>query len=169
MVYASAMRCALFLGFALLAFQARAGIIEGRVIEVSDGQTITVLAREGSSMHRVRLAGVEAPSARTTPGSSARETLRKLVRGKQVRVDTRQMDAKGVLVGVVQVYRSPEEVIDPGLSLINAGWASVDKTNLSFHPEEAQREYAQAETRAKGRKIGMWRVPTPVRTLAEAR
>ena len=175
MDYAAAMRSIIFLLLSVLAEPASAGLIEGRVIEVSDGDTITVLARQGSSMHRVRLAGVDAPPAASQLGGLARENLRRIVRGKQVRVDTMAMSPKGVLIGVVQVYPNPkdcggagcEAAIDPGLSQLTAGMAGLDKANLAYQSEEAQRRYAFAEAHARTNKLGLWR-PAPQRYQVRA-
>ena len=54
----------LALALVFAASPACAGVIEGRVIEVSAGATVTILSRGGASMRRVRLAGVAAPARR---------------------------------------------------------------------------------------------------------
>jgi endonuclease YncB( thermonuclease family) len=167
------MRFAFPLLLSLLAWPAWAGVIEGRVIEVPDGDTITVLASQGTSIHRVRLAGIDAPALSSPYGGSARESLKRIARGKTVRVDTAAMDSKGRLVGIVQVFRDPkdcgnapcEERLDPGLTQLASGMAGLDKANLAYHSDEAQRRYAFAEAHARTNKLGLWRVPTPARTM----
>ncbi len=170
--YASDMRTLLVLVLALTACPAAADVIVGRVIEVPDGGTFTVLAREGTSLHRVRLAGIEAPKPNSAIGISSRDSLRKLVRGKTVRVETSAIDPKGLLVGVVQVMRDPkectgapcEERLDPGLAQLAAGFAKIDKSNLAFQSEDTQRQYDSAQVHAKASKTGLWRpAPQPAR------
>jgi endonuclease YncB( thermonuclease family) len=145
-----------------------AGVIEGRVIEVPDGGTITVLTREGASMHRVRLAGIDAPGRDRTYGSNSRESLRRLTVGKTVRVETAGLDAKGLLIGVVLVVRSAIEcgnqpcapVLDPGLSQLSFGWAVIDQSNLARQSDAAQKQYAVAEGQARTSRLGLWREPS---------
>jgi endonuclease YncB( thermonuclease family) len=151
---------------AFAALPAFAGVIDGRVIEVPDGGTITILSREGASIHRVRLAGVEAPGKDKPNWGSSRESLRRLASGKTVRVDTTAIDPKGQLVGVVSIVRGPRDCagpcagqVDPGLSQLSAGLATVDKTYLSHHPEEVQKRYSLAEAHARVSRLGLWRAP----------
>ena len=144
-----------------------AGVIEGRVIEVPDGATVTILSREGASMHRVRLAGIEAPARDRAHGNSSRESLRRLTVGKPVRVETNAIDPKGVLIGTVLVVRSEKEcggqpcapILDPGLSQLSFGWAVIDQANLARQPESSRRQYAIAEEQARASRAGLWRVP----------
>lgn len=167
MRYAERMRHLIALALVFAAWPALADVIEGRVIEVSDGATITVLATEGASMHRVRLAGIDAPGRDRTYGSNARESLRRLVAGKTVRVETTAIDARGLLIGVVLVVRSPKEcgdqpcapVLDPGLSQLSFGWAVIDQANLGRQSDAAQKQYAVAEAQARARRVGLWREP----------
>ncbi len=161
------MNCLLALVLVFAASSARAEVIEGRVIEVSDGATMTILSRGGASMHRVRLAGIEAPARAGTYGSSSRESLRRLTVGKPVRVETTAIDAKGLLIGTVLVVRSEKEcggqpcapILDPGLSQLSFGWAVIDKTSLARQPESSQRQYGVAQEQARASRLGIWRGP----------
>ncbi|MBS0336874.1 MAG: thermonuclease family protein [Proteobacteria bacterium] len=144
---------------------ALADVIEGRVIEVPDGGSVTILARGGTSLHRVRLAGILAPRPDSPSGVASRESLRRIVRGKTVQVDTSVLDTRGVLVGEVQVLRDPkdcrsqpcQERIDPALTQLAAGLASLDLAYDSRQPEETLQRYQTAQSQAKARKLGLWR------------
>jgi len=59
--------------------------IEGKVIKVADGDTITVLDAN-KEQHRIRLAGIDAPEKRQPFGNASRKMLRELVAGKEVKV-----------------------------------------------------------------------------------
>lgn len=86
----------------LLLGNAWAEALEGRVVRVTDGDTITVLdARK--VQHRIRLAGIDAPEKKQAFGTRAKENLSYLVFGKTVRVDGRKKDQYGRLVGKVLV------------------------------------------------------------------
>ena len=161
------MHLVIFLLLSILAGAAAAGVIEGQVIEVPDGDTVTVLARGGTSLHKVRLAGIDAPAMNRPNGGSSRESLKRLLRGKIVRVEATAIDPKGRLVGIVVVLQDLQkcaetpcdERLDPGLAQLNAGMATLNKANLAFQTEDAQRRYASAEAHARAQSLGLWRVP----------
>jgi micrococcal nuclease len=149
------------------AWPAFAGVIEGRVIEVPDGSTVTVLANQGASLHRVRLAGIDAPGRERTQGSASRENLRRLTVGKTVRIETSAIDAKGLLIGVVLLVRTDKDcggqpcapLLDPGLTQLAFGLAVIDKANLARQSDSAQKQYATAEAHARASRLGVWREP----------
>ena len=149
----------------LVAAPALAGTIEGRVIEVPDGASITVLAKEGSSIHRIKLAGIDAPGKERAIGGSSRESLRRMARGKTVRVETTKINARGLLVGVVQIERGPKDCIhppcsplfDPGISQLSAGLAKVNKSNLANLSKETQQLYLTTQEQARAQRRGLWR------------
>ena len=153
------------LAMLLAAWPAFAGVIEGKVIEVPDGATLTILSKEGASIHRVRLAGIDAPGKDRAIGGSSRESLRRMARGKVVRVETASIDARGLLVGTVLIERNPKEcghqpcapLYDPGITQLSFGLAKVDKSNVMFHSPESQKLYADAQAQAKAHRLGVWR------------
>ena len=118
-------------------------------------------------MHKVRLAGIDAPALSRPYGGSSRESLKRLLRGKIVRVEATAIDPKGRLVGIVVVLQDLQkcaetpcdERLDPGLAQLNAGMATLNKANLAFQTEDAQRRYASAEAHARAQSLGLWRVP----------
>ena len=149
---------------ALASGAAFAGIIEGKVIEVVDGATLTVLARRGASLHRIRLAGIDAPNVETPAGGKARASLHRLVHGKMVRVDTNAIDSWGRLVGLVTLPPQPDckearcaDAIDPALAQLRAGQAWVEVTSLLHQNEELQKTYTVVESTAKSKRTGLWR------------
>lgn len=144
---------------------ALAGVIEGRVIEVPDGATLTILSSEGSSIHRVRLAGIDAPGKGLAIGGSSRASLRRMASGKRVRVEANSIDARGMLVAIVQIRRGPNDcgtppcppTLDPVLTQISTGLAKLDKADAAIYSQETQKLYAIAEERAKASRLGVWR------------
>jgi endonuclease YncB( thermonuclease family) len=60
--------------------------IEGNVVNVADGDTITVLDSK-KEQHRVRIAGIDAPEKGQPFGNASRKGLRYLVGGMDVRVE----------------------------------------------------------------------------------
>ena len=161
------MKCLIALALFLTAWPAFAAVIEGRVIEVPDGSTVIVLSNAGASIHRVRLAGIDAPGRERALGNTSRESLRRLAVGKTVRVETSAIDAKGLLIGIVLVVRGAKEcgdqpcapLLDPGLSQLTFGLAVIDKANLPRQPESTQKQYAVAQDQARSSRLGLWREP----------
>ncbi|MDX1375545.1 MAG: thermonuclease family protein, partial [Burkholderiales bacterium] len=82
------------LGTLALAAPAPAATLLGRVVGVSDGDTITVLGAD-RARERVRLAGIDAPESRQAFGAAARRGLAGLVFGAEVRVEYAKRDRYG--------------------------------------------------------------------------
>ena len=74
--------------------------LEGKVVKVSDGDTITVLDKD-NAQHKVRFYGIDAPEKSQPYGKKSRKNLESYVAGKYVKVDTRATDRYGRTVGVV--------------------------------------------------------------------
>ena len=74
--------------FLLLAVlpSAHAEILTGRVVRVTDGDTIVVLDA-GKVQHKIRLQGIDAPERHQAYGTKSKEHLSDLVAGKNVEVD----------------------------------------------------------------------------------
>jgi len=65
-------------------------VITGKVVGVSDGDTITVL--ENRTQHKIRLYGIDCPERRQDFGTRARQFVSDMVFGKQVRVVKHDVD-----------------------------------------------------------------------------
>lgn len=156
---------------ALATGAAQAEVVVGKVVEVTDGATLTVLSKTGASLHRVRLAGISVPPADSVLGSRAREGLRRIIRGQIVRIDANALDSAGMMIGTIEIVRSEAECpvparckspIDPGVSQLTAGYAVVDEKTIQFRSEERQHRYAAAQADAKIHKRGVWKGHRPV-------
>jgi len=89
----------LFLGIALVASQTLAADFTGRVVGVSDGDTIAVL--HNGKGERIRLHGIDCPEKRQAFGKRAKQLTSNLVFGKTVTVQFVDRDRYGRTVGVV--------------------------------------------------------------------
>ena len=84
--------------------------------------------------------------------------------------------ASGRRVGIVAILQDPQKCaeapcdgrLDPGLSQLNAGMATLNKANLAYQTEDAQRLYASAEDHARAQSLGLWRVPRVERFAVRA-
>ncbi len=89
----------LFFSFALLTSQALAADFTGRVVGVSDGDTITVL--HNGNGERIRLHGIDCPEKRQAFGNRAKQFTSNLVFAKTVTVQALDRDRYGRTVAEV--------------------------------------------------------------------
>ncbi|HQR98195.1 MULTISPECIES: thermonuclease family protein [unclassified Polaromonas] len=139
-----------------LSIVAAAAVLEGRVVAVTDGDTVKVLDANKFE-HVVRLSGIDAPEKRMPFGQRSKQNLSDLVYGRWVEVEGEKNDRYGRLVGKVLVKGR-----DANLAQIQAG--------MAWHYKEYQREqtvpdrrmYAEAESMASMAKRGLWTDHNPV-------
>jgi len=137
------------------AFQAWAEEVRGRVVGVSDGDTITVLDA-AKRQHKVRLAGIDAPEKGQAFGNASKENLSKLVFDRQVTADCYKRDQYGR--EICRVFRGgtdiPLEQLRAGLAWHYARFANEQR------PDE-RAAYVDAEASAKASRRGLWSDKAP--------
>ena len=74
--------------------------ITGKVVSISDGDTITVLD-SSKTQHKIRLWGIDRPESHQDFGAKAKQFTSDLVFGKTVQVITEDTDRYGRTVGTV--------------------------------------------------------------------
>jgi micrococcal nuclease len=116
---------------------------EGRVIKVSDGDTITV--RSGTENIKVRLADIDAPEKDQPWGQKSREELGRLVAGKDVSIFSQTTDRYGRTVGHVEVSGKN---INREMVARGAAWA--------YRQYVRDPTMIDLETRAKLNRQGLW-------------
>ncbi|MDQ3712210.1 MAG: thermonuclease family protein [Acidobacteriota bacterium] len=134
---------------------AAAKVFEGKVIAVSDGDTITVLDTN-NKQHKIRFAGIDAPEAKQDFGNKAKENLSALLFNKTVRVISNKTDKYGRTVGTVLLDSK-----DINLEQIKAGFAWHYKEYAGEQSETERKNYADAEVIARRAKIGLWSMANP--------
>jgi endonuclease YncB( thermonuclease family) len=132
-----------------------AGTLAGRVVGVSDGDTITVLdgARQ---QHRIRLQGIDAPESKQAFGNVAKRGLSDLVFGQTVEVRFDKEDRYGRILGVVFLGGQ-----DMNLAMVSRGLAWHYKSYQRDQAPLDRQRYALAEDQARQAGIGLWRDPQP--------
>jgi endonuclease YncB( thermonuclease family)/methylphosphotriester-DNA--protein-cysteine methyltransferase len=76
-------------------------VIEGKVINVHDGDTITVL--ENTKKFHIRLQGIDAPELKQAFGSVSQQNLSRMVLGKQVSIFWTKVDKYRRTVGTIKL------------------------------------------------------------------
>jgi endonuclease YncB( thermonuclease family)/methylphosphotriester-DNA--protein-cysteine methyltransferase len=130
-------------------------VIEGKVIRVSDGDTIAVLDKD-NKQHKIRFQGIDAPESKQDFGQASKENLSKMVFGKQVTVVWEKVDKYRRTVGKVLLDGK-----DVNIEQVKAGFAWHYKKYADEQPPEDRLSYAAAEAEAKAAKRGLWQDPNP--------
>lgn len=131
--------------------------LQGKVIAVADGDTITILD-SGNKQHRIRLLGIDAPERSQDFGTNAKQHLSDLVFGKQVAVRYDKTDQYRRTLGKVMLGD-----LDVNREMLRAG--------LAWHYKYYERDqltpdrdvYSFEEARARKLGLGLWSQarPTP--------
>ena len=148
-----------FLLAATVCSTALAEMIEGRVVGVSDGDTITVLDRDQRQV-KIRLSGIDAPEKKQTFGQRSKQNLSRLVFNKEVRVEWHKRDRYKRTIGKVWVQPSDcnecAHTLDANLAQLNAGMAWWYRQYANEQPVEDQSRYSRMEADAQARRAGLW-------------
>ncbi len=142
---------AVLLGLAAAVFLIRRSTTDapfaGRVVEVSEGDTLTVL-RAGQPL-RIRLEGVDAPELSQAFGPQAKEFLTALASGREAQVSPKGREAGGIVASVAIDGR------DLGQQLMTSGFA------WHFTRRGVDPTYAASENEARSKRLGLWSDPSP--------
>lgn len=135
---------------------ANATELTGRVVGVTDGDTITVLA-PGNTEERIRLAGIDAPEKNQPYGQASKQHLSDQVFDRQVVVDWAKRDQYGRIIGKVLV-----DGRDANLEQVKAGLAWHYKKYQNEQELDDRLAYGRAEVAAREARTGLWEEPAPV-------
>ena len=147
----------LFVSLLLLISSAiSAATLQGKVVGVADGDTITVLDATNTK-HKVRLQGIDAPEKAQAFGQKSKQSLHELVHSKQVTIEFQKKDQYGRTLGKVLLNGN-----DICLEQIKLGMAWHYKQYESTQPKEDRAQYRQTEQDAKASKVGLWNDKNPI-------
>jgi endonuclease YncB( thermonuclease family) len=139
--------------------------ISGRVVAVTDGDTIKVLDAD-NVQYKVRLKGIDAPEQGQPFGKASRNHLAFMVAGKEVRVVSSGEDRYGRVLGKVWVQPadcpSCGKTLDANYAQVLAGMAWWYRYYASEQSAEDRGRYESAEDEARARGWGLWADPDPV-------
>ena len=131
-------------------------ILQGKVVSVADGDTITVLDAE-KTQHKIRLQGIDAPEKAQAFGAKSKQALYEMVHGKTVQVSFEKSDKYGRILG--KVLLDGQDICH---QQIKAGLAWHYKKYQNQQPLADRDAYSASETAAKNKKLGLWSDLRPV-------
>ena len=126
--------------------------IEGIVILISDGDTITVVHK--GKPEKIRLYGIDTPESTQTFGSVAQNFTYSMVYRKSVNVEPVTTDRYGRTVGIVKVDGKSlsEELVKSGFAWVYDRYCKKDMCD----------KWKQLEEAARQSKTGLWLQDDPV-------
>jgi endonuclease YncB( thermonuclease family) len=137
--------------FFIFSFSAGAAeILEGRVVGVHDGDTVTLLMA-GNQQLKIRLAQIDAPESAQAFGQRSKQSLSDMVFNKTIKVEKETIDKYGRTVGTLFV-----DGIDANKEQVKHGMAWVYRQYLH------DQSLLQVEEDARQAKVGLWSEPNPI-------
>ncbi len=135
---------------------AYAEITLGRVVGVTDGDTIIVLGAN-KIQYKIRLSGIDAPEKKQPFGTVSKKFLSDLVYDKDVSVEWHKQDQYGRLVGKVLVNG-----LDVNLEQIKRGMSWFYKKYQNELVLDDRLVYLHAQEGAQTNKSGLWIDKEPI-------
>ena len=139
------------LSLLLLSLSLFSAEIKGKVVAVTDGDTITVLDEMDKGNFKIRLNKIDAPEKKQAFGNKAKQYLSSLIFGKQVSVRFKEIDRYGRISGVIYC-----DGVEINLVMVQNGYA----WHYSYYDKTPA--YIQAEKQARADKKGLWADPNPI-------
>lgn len=131
-------------------------VIEGKVIGVHDGDTVTVLDQDNKKF-AIRLQGIDAPELKQEFGAASQKNLAGMVLGKQVSIFWNKVDKYRRTVGTIML-----DGRDINIEQVKAGVAWHFKKYEDEQSPTDRRTYAAAEQSARSAKLGLWKDANPL-------
>lgn len=138
-----------------LSLSVQAAELIGRVIGITDGDTLTVLDAS-HQQHKIRLMGIDAPERKQPFGERARQNLAHLAFAQEVTVQWRKKH-RNRLIGKVLVNG-----VDVSLEQIRSGMAWWYEAYRKDQTERDRALYSALEADARQSRVGLWQDPAPV-------
>lgn len=135
---------------------AQAELIQGKVVGVSDGDTITIL-NSSNTQYKIRLSGIDSPKKKQAFGQKSKENLSRLVFAKIVNADCAKKDRYQRFLCKIIVNG-----VDANLEQLKDGFSWLYKTYQRDQIESDRQLYANAEDVARGRRKGLWSEANPI-------
>jgi len=132
--------------------------ISGKVVDVYDGDSITILEDDTGWTRLIRLSAIDAPELSQRYGRESRDFLYTFAYGKQVTADCYRTIRQRIEICTVNMNEK-----DLALNQLEAGMAWRFRLYVEgVHPKKRY-PYELAEKKAKAEQIGLWTDENPVR------
>lgn len=142
-----------------------ADVLNGKVVRLSDGDTVTILDADNRTT-RVRLSGIDAPEKQQPFGQQSKINLSRLVFNQDVTVDWHKLDRYGRTVGKIMVRPSDcascGMTLDVGLAQIQIGLAWWYRTYAKEQTPEDREKYDATQQKARTEQMGLWSDVEPI-------
>src|SRR5215204_5208511 len=135
--------------------QARAASLTGKVIEVNDGDQITIFNLNRPV--RIKLLAIDAPEKDQAFGAAAKQHLFDLVYDKVVVVEYAGIGEHSNLIGRVLLNDN-----DICAQMLRDGAAWLDHFNKNLLSELQREIYSKSEQAARGERRGLWQAESPI-------
>ena len=138
---------------------AHAAILEGRIVGVADGDTVTLLDSK-NQQHRIRIAGIDAPEKGQAFGNRPQQNLSRMSHRNDATAQCHKIDQYGR--PVCKVWVQPNDcprcgkTLDVGMAQIIAGMAWWYRQYANEQSAEDRGRYESSEDEARLRKRGLW-------------
>lgn len=123
--------------------------LDGKVISVTDGDTIRILTPEREQI-KIRLYGIDAPEKKQPYGTTAKRYLADLIAGKTVQIEEHGKDRYRRVLGIVHLDSKDVNEI---LVLNGYAWAFTKYSKI----------YESQEWQARSKGLGLWRDKNPIK------
>ena len=143
--------CGLLISFLFVFADANAEVLVGKVVGVSDGDTIKFLD-SNKKEHKIRLVGIDAPEKSQAFGAASKQALSNYIYRKEVTVEYKKKDRYQRILGKVILDKQ-----DICLTMISDGMAWHYKDYEKEQSKTDRDLYSQAELKAREAKIGLWK------------
>ena len=141
--------CILFFTFAVVLAQDASQPLAGKVVSIADGDTLTLLV--GTTQHRIRLNGIDAPESTQAFGTKSKQAIADKVFGKDVTVKWATRDKYKRILG--DVYLGDRWI---NHEMVAEGYA------WHYIQYSTDAKLAAAEKQAKEKKVGLWADAKPI-------
>jgi endonuclease YncB( thermonuclease family) len=148
--FAIKLTCGLLVSLVFALVDAKAEVLIGTVVGISDGDTITVVDAD-KTKHKIRLMGIDAPEKSQDFGAASKQALSNYIYQREVTVDYKKLDKYKRKVGKVILDKQ-----DICLAMISDGMAWHYKDYEKEQSKTDRDLYSQAELKARESRIGLW-------------
>jgi endonuclease YncB( thermonuclease family) len=139
----------------ILSFSAHAADLQGRIVSVHDGDTVTLLD-SANQQHKIRLKAIDAPESHQAFGQKSKTNLAAILFNREVVAECGKQDKYRRDVCVIKVDGK-----DANEAQVAAGMAWWYR-DAREQTTQQRADYEAAEFNAKIRRLGLWADKNPV-------